>query len=145
MVNRTLAGFILAVLVSAGTAFSQPPPGTSDANVTETELLSYEGKRVSMVELAGRPDLDTEQFRQLIPIHSGDQFSPDRILEALDALRNTHQFKDVQLELRPDANGVRVTFILQPALYIGLYQFPGAERFPYALLIQVSRFSAQEF
>ena len=97
-----------------------------------------------MVELAGRPDLDTEQFRQLIPIHSGEQLSPNRILEALDALRNTHQFKDVQLELRPDAKGVRVTFILQPALYIGLYQFPGAERFSYGLLIQVSRFSAQE-
>jgi outer membrane protein insertion porin family len=144
MVNRTLPGFILAVLVSAGAAFSQTNPGTSDAAVNETELLSYEGQPVSLVELAGRPDLDIDQFRQLIPIRTGERFSPERILEAIDALRNTHQFKDVQLELRPDVNGVRVTFILQPALYIGLYQFPGAERFSYGLLIQVSRFSAQE-
>jgi len=145
MVNRTLPGFILAVLMSAGAAFSQTNPGTSDAIVNETELLSYEGQLVSLVELAGRPDLDTEQFRQLIPIHAGDRLSRERVLQAVNALRSTHQFKDVQLELRPESNGVRVTFILQPALYIGLYQFPGAERFPYALLIQVSRFSAQEF
>jgi outer membrane protein insertion porin family len=146
MVTRTLPGFILAVLVlvSAGAAFSQTTPGTSDAGVNETELLSYEGQQVSVVELAGRPDLDTEQLQQLIPIHSGDRLSRERILEAVNALRSTHQFKDVQLELRPGLNGVRVTFILQPALYIGLYQFPGAERFSYGLLIQVSRFSAQE-
>ena len=144
MVNRTLPGFILAVLLSAGTAFSQTTPGTLDAGVNESELLSYEGQQISVVELAGRPDVDTEQFLQLIPIHSGEQLSRERILEAVNALRNTHQFKEVQLKLRPESNGVRVTFILQPALYIGLYQFPGAEQFPYSLLIQVSRFSAQE-
>jgi outer membrane protein assembly factor BamA len=144
MVNRTLPGFILAVLVSAGAAFGQSTPETSDAVVNETELLSYEGQQVSLVELAGRPDLDPKEFQRLIPIHSGEQLSRERILEAVDALRSTHQFKDVEVQLRPEFNGVRVTFVLQPALYIGLYQFPGAERFSYGLLIQVSRFSAQE-
>ena len=144
MVNRTLPGFILAVLMSAGAAFSQTIPGTSAAGVNETELLSYEGQQVSLVELAGRPDLDPKEFQRLIPIHSGEQLSRERILEAVDALRSTHQFKDVEVQLRPEFNGVRVTFVLQPALYIGLYQFPGAERFSYGLLIQVSRFSAQE-
>src|SRR5215471_7791244 len=144
MVNRTLPGLILAVLVSAGTAFSQTTPGTSDAVVNETELLSYEEQLISLVELAGRPDLDTERLQQLIPIHTGERLSRERILEAVNALRSTHQFKDVEVQLRPELNGVRVTFVLQPALYIGLYQFPGAERFSYGLLIQVSRFSAQE-
>src|SRR5215467_8488477 len=114
MVNRTTFGFILAVLVSAGTAFSQTTPGTSDAVVNETELLSYEGQLVSLVELAGRPDVDTEQFQQLIPIHSGERLSRERILEAVNALRSTQQFKDVQLTSGPESNGVRVTFILQP-------------------------------
>src|SRR5262245_35430219 len=111
MVNRTMPGFILAVLLSAGATFSQTTPGTSDAMVNETELLSYEGQLVSTVELAGRPDVDTEQFQQLIPIHSGERLSRERILEAVNALRSTHQFKDVQLELRPESDGVRVTFI----------------------------------
>src|SRR5215475_9112827 len=101
MVNRTLPGFILAVLLSAGAAFSQTNPGNLDAGVNETELLSYEGQQISVVELAGRPDVDTEQFLRLIPIHSGEQLSRERFLEAVNALRNTHQFKEVQLKLRP--------------------------------------------
>jgi outer membrane protein insertion porin family len=144
MVNLALPGFIVAALVFAGTAFSQTTPEPSDSVVKEKELLSYEGQVVSRVELAGRPDLDMKQFQQLIPLHAGDRFSRTRILEAVAALKGTEQFKDVQLDLRPELDGVRVTFVLQPALYIGLYQFPGAERFFYGLLIQASRFSAQE-
>src|SRR5215471_5756875 len=118
MVNRTLPGLILAVLVSAGTAFSQTTPGTSDAVVNETELLSYEEQLISLVELAGRPDLDTERLQQLIPIHTGERLSRERILKAINALRSTHQFKDVEVQLRPELNGVRVTsvYINSPVL-----------------------------
>lgn len=142
--NRMLPGFILAALLCADAGLSQNTPKTSSAVVSETEVASYEGQLISQVELAGRPDLNTEQLEQLIPLHSGERLSRARILEAVNALKGTQQFKDVEVELRPEFEGVRVTFILQPALYIGLYQFPGAERFSYSLLIQVSRFSAQE-
>ena len=141
MVSRALPVFILAFIFT-GAAFSQTAPETSGSVVKENDLLSYEGQVVSLVELAGRPDLDTEQFQQMIAIHAGDRFSHTRILEAIAALKSTDQFKDVQLDLRPEFEGVRVTFILQPAFYIGLYEFPGAERFSYGVLIQVSRFSA---
>src|SRR5215475_9106103 len=145
MVNRALPGFIFAAtLVFAGAAFSQTTSQSSNAVLNETDLLSHEGQVVSQVDLTGRPDLDTEQYRPLIPIHPGEPLSRARILEAIDALRNTHRFDDVQVDLRPEFNGVRVVFILQPAFYVGLYQFPGAERFSYGLLIQISRFSAQE-
>src|SRR5262245_34225368 len=115
MVNRALPSFIFAALVLAGTAFSQTTSGTSSGVVNEAELLAYEGQVVSLVELAGRPDLDTEQLQQLIPIHTGERLSRARILEAINALRSTHRFNDVQLDLRPELDGVRVTFILQPA------------------------------
>src|SRR5215469_14024957 len=144
MANRVLPGFILATLLFAGAVFSQTNLGSSDAVLNEVDLLSHEGQVVSQVELTGRPDLDTEQYRQLIPIHPGERLSRARILEAIDTLRNTHRFDDVQVDLKPEFDGVRVAFILQPAFYVGLYQFPGAERFPYGLLIQISRFSAQE-
>src|SRR5215471_13511048 len=144
MANRVLPGLIFAILVFAGAAFSQKTHGSSDAVLNEADLLSHEGQVVSQVELTGRPDVDTAQYRHLIPIHPGEQISRARILEAIDALRNTHRFDDVQVDLKPEFDGVRVVFILQPAFYVGLYQFPGAERFSYGLLIQVSRFSAQE-
>jgi outer membrane protein assembly factor BamA len=144
MVNRALPGLILSVLVFAGAIFGQTAAGTPDSVAKESELLSYEGQVVSLVELAGRPDLDAERFEQLIPIHAGEAFSRTKIDEAIETLKRTGQFNDVQLVLKPELDGVRVTFVLQPAFYIGLYQFAGAERFAYGLLIQVSRFAAQE-
>jgi outer membrane protein assembly factor BamA len=144
MVNRALPGIIFATLVFAGAAFSQTTSRSSAAVLNESDLLSHEGQVVSQVDLTGRPDMDTERYRQLIPIHRGEPLSRDKILEAIDALRKTHRFDDVQVDLKPEFNGVRIAFILQPAFYVGLYQFTGAERFSYGLLIQVSRFSAQE-
>ena len=35
-------------------------------------------------------------------------------------------------------------FIAQPASYFGIYQFAGAERFPYARLLQASNYVSQE-
>jgi outer membrane protein assembly factor BamA len=144
MVKRVLPGVILAILVFAGTAFSQKTPGSPDTVLNETDVLSHEGQVVSQVELTGRPDLDIEHYRRLIRVQPGERLSTANIVEAIDALRNTHQFNDVQVDLKPEPDGVRVAFVLQPALYVGLYQFPGAERFSYGLLIQISRFSAQE-
>src|SRR6185503_15651365 len=34
-------------------------------------------------------------------------------------------------------------FVLEPAVYYGIFQFPGAERFPYSRLIQVSNYISQ--
>src|SRR4029077_7336614 len=46
--------------------------------------------------------------------------------------------------LRPEQDGVRILFILQPAVYFGMYQFPGAKQFAYTRLLQVSGYSPQE-
>ena len=45
----------------------------------------------------------------------------------------------LQLEIRPQANGVRVLLICQPAFYFGIFDFPGASgRFAYSRLLQVA-------
>lgn len=112
--------------------------------VKRIEVLSYEGENVSSVELAGRPDLNYDEYTPLITQHAGDAFSADKIDQTIAALRRTGNFKDVQLDLRPDSDGVRVMLILQPAIYFGIYQFSGAEEFPYARLLQVANYSPQE-
>jgi outer membrane protein assembly factor BamA len=112
--------------------------------VKRIEVLSYEGENVSSVELAGQPDLDSNEFAPLIAQKSGDAFSAAKIDETVAALRHTGKFPDVQLDLRPEQEGVRVLFILQPAIYFGIYQFTGVEQFPYARLLQVANYSPQE-
>jgi outer membrane protein assembly factor BamA len=112
--------------------------------VKRIEVLSYEGEKVSSVELAGQPDLHYDEYTPLVAPHAGDAFSAEKIDQTIAALRHTGNFKDVQLDLRPEQDGVRVMFILQPAIYFGIYQFSGVEEFPYARLLQVANYSPQE-
>jgi outer membrane protein assembly factor BamA len=61
----------------------------------------------------------------------------------LAALKASGKAKDVRVEVDAEADGVRVLFILEPADYFGIFQFPGAGRFNYARLVQVANFEAQ--
>jgi outer membrane protein insertion porin family len=117
----------------------EPLPSTP-----EVQLLSYEGENISTVEMAGRPHLNSKDFEGLVAQRSGEPLSSAKIDKTLAALKATGKFQDVHLDLRPEPEGVRVRFILQPAIYFGMYQFTGAKRFSYARLLQVTSYSAQE-
>jgi outer membrane protein insertion porin family len=140
--NLVLLGLLLWTTLLVG-AQSTQEPAQSDA-VQKSELLSYEGQNISSVELAGQPDLNADEMMPIVAVRSGEDFSTSKIEQTLDALRRTGKFKDVQLDLRPEQDGVRVVFVLQPAIYFGIYQFPGAERFPYNRLILASNYVPQE-
>jgi outer membrane protein insertion porin family len=142
--NLALLGVLLCTTLLAGAKPLQNPTPTDTSTVKRTELLSYEGQTVSSVELAGRPDLNGDEFTRLIAQRAGEKFSADKIDQSIIALQRTGQFQDIQVDLRPELDGVRVVFIPQPAVYFGMYQFPGAEQFPYARLLQVSSYVPQE-
>ena len=74
------------------------------------------------------------------PQRPGEVFSRQRVEESLAALKRTGQFHDVQLQVLPEAEGLRVLLVLQPAIYYGIYHFPGAERFSYTRLLQVTNY-----
>ena len=61
----------------------------------------------------------------------------------LAALKSSGKANDVRVQVDAEADGVRVLFILEPAIYFGIFEFPGAERFSYARLVQVANFQAQ--
>ncbi|MFC5862295.1 POTRA domain-containing protein [Acidicapsa dinghuensis] len=113
------------------------------APFTEDTLSSYEGQTVTRVEIAGRPDLQFSQIAPLITQHAGESFSADKVQQSLQAVKTSGKYKEVQLQLTPDASGVRVIFVLEPAVYIGLFEFPGAQNFAYSRLVQVSNYEAQ--
>ena len=106
-------------------------------------LPSYEGQNVTAVELAGRPGVDTQSLLPLVEQHADEQFSQAKVDASIAALKRTGRFTDVQLEVRPVSRGVRVLFVLQPAIYFGIYQFPGAERLSYARLLQVTNYPSR--
>jgi outer membrane protein insertion porin family len=116
-----------------------PEQAPKTAPQVEQVLPSYEGQNVTSLELAGRPDLNTQTLFALISQHAGEPFSRAKVDASVAALQRTGQFHTVEIEIRPDANGVRVLFVLQPAIYFGVYEFPGAlDRFAYSRLLQVA-------
>src|SRR5437867_2409749 len=143
-VNLALLALGLCTTLLAGATPAQNDTSKLASSVKQTEILSYEGQDVSAVELAGRPDLNVAEFMRLVPQRPGEPFSANKIEQSIAALKATGRFQDIQLDLRPEQNGVVVIFVLQPAVYFGMYQFPGAEQFPYARLLQVANYVQQE-
>jgi outer membrane protein insertion porin family len=138
-----LAGAVSSSILPAWgqTQTDAGPPASSTSGI---ELRFYEGQKVSSVELAGRPDVNTGEILPLVTQRSDEPFSTAKIEESVAALKRLNTVQDVQVELRPEPQGVRVMLILQPAVYFGVYRFPGAKQFSYTRLLQVSNYASQE-
>lgn len=125
----------------AQTVPSHAVPGNTAA---ELQLLaSYNGQRVSAVEIAGHPDLQSSQFQDLFAQKEGESFSSDKVEQTAAAIKAQGKFAEVRIQAVPEVSGVRVVLVLEPAFYIGMYEFPGALTFDYSRLIQVADYSVQ--
>jgi outer membrane protein assembly factor BamA len=105
----------------------------------------FEGQNVSAVDLIARPDLDTETFRHLVTQQAGQPYSSQKIYESVAALKATGQFTKVETNVIPEQSGLRLELILDPAFYIGTFEFPEAARiFNYVQLLGVVRYPPDE-
>ncbi|HZP16495.1 MAG TPA: POTRA domain-containing protein [Terriglobales bacterium] len=126
---RWIALFV--VLLSLARAFAQ-------TKTSGEKQPSYDGQKVGAVELVANPKIDTGRFRPLIQQKPGEPYSSQRVQASVDALNRTGAFVKVDIKVQPDPSGLKLTFVLEPAFYIGLVHFPGAlKRFSYARLLQV--------
>jgi outer membrane protein assembly factor BamA len=104
----------------------------------------FNGQPVSAVNVAAGPNVDVGAMRRLIPQQPGEPFSEDLLQQSVRALQQTHQFSQVQVSLEPEQAGVRLLFILQPASYVGVLDFPGTgTEFPYTALVQATNIPDQ--
>ena len=150
-VRRTRTGTVLLLIgflwiLSAVSPAQEPKAADQNpktAPATAQILSSYEGQNVTAVEIAGRPESNTSQFAPIFVQHAGEPFSQDKVDQTVAALKATGKFKEVQLQVEPEANGVRVLMILEPAIWFGTFEFPGAERFAYSRLVQVTNYPPQ--
>ena len=66
-----------------------------------------------------------------------------RLLQAVGA--RTGIFKKVEVQVKPEAPGLHVMFVMEPAYYYGVTKFPGAEKaFTYTRLLQVVNLPDQD-
>ena len=145
IVCHLLCPLTLACLMTAGLVL--PAGGQEPAPpLPPTEAIgSYEGQPVSAVEIVGQPDTVISKLNPLLQQKAGQPFSEQQVQASISALKKEGKFQEVQLQVRPEANGVRIRFVPQPALYFGVYDFPGAiPTFPYSRLLQISGYESQE-
>src|ERR1700730_2346403 len=121
----------LVMLIGAGPiARAQTVPG-----------VNYEGENVMAIDLASRPEADVEYLRALIAQQTGQPYSSAKIQQSIAALMGTGEFSSARVQVTPENGGLRLTFVLEPAYYLGLVQFPGAvPPFSYTRLLQVVTF-----
>lgn len=116
-------------------------PGNTPA--TEQILASYEGQKVSSIEVAGRPELNTSQFKSLFALQAGELFTKAKVDQTAAALKAAGKFDAVRVEAQPEPDGVRVLLVAEPAVYFGIFEFPGAGRFAYSQLLQIANYPVQ--
>ncbi len=95
------------------------------------------------IEVAGRPGLESSKLTPLFQQHAGEPFSRQKVDASMATLKSEGKFSEVQLQVEPEANGVRVLLIVEPAIWFGIFEFPGAERFPYSKLVQIANYPPQ--
>lgn len=129
---------VLCAQISRNASLQQAP--RTAPQVLQT-LPAYEGQNVTTVELSGQPGLNIADYRELLAQKADTPFSRDKVDQTINALRNSGRFDAVEFEVRPEPNGIRLLFVLQPALYFGVYEFTGAiGTFTYSRLLQISAY-----
>ncbi|HET9784652.1 MAG TPA: POTRA domain-containing protein, partial [Terriglobales bacterium] len=130
-----------ALAAQQPTAVSAPPA---------TDFTLYAGRPVVSLELAGQPALLSAAAQAALlaklPQQSGDPLDVDKIQRSLIALRDVlprDRVTAISVHVVPEVAGIRVQFLLEPAEYFGVFQFPGALRFPYLRLLEASQYTNQ--
>jgi outer membrane protein assembly factor BamA len=74
----------------------------------------------------------------------GESFSTERVQSAGRRCSGRGKFSKVEVEVTPEASGLRVMFVLQPVYYLGMIDFPVAlEAFSYPRLLQAVNYPPQ--
>ena len=88
--NLALVGLLLCTTLLMRVRASQEP---AQDPVKRNEVLSFEGQKVSSVEVAGQPDLKLDEVTPLLVQRGGEDFSTAKVDETVAALRRTGKFK----------------------------------------------------
>jgi len=129
--------FLWVLMMSAAMLFGQLAP--------QAPQSAYEGQNVSFVSLTANPHRDLTPLFKVVTQHANEPYSQKKIEESQQALQKAGNFPKVRVQVVPDVSGLRVSFLLEPAYYLGVVEFPGAvQRFTYTRLLQIANLSDED-
>src|SRR5260370_11271817 len=98
----------------------------------------YEGQTVVAVDLIANPHRDVEPLRPLLEQKEGQPYSQANVEASITALEQKGGFPKVTVSVLPEPSGLRLNFLLEPAYFLGIVDFPGVVKdFSYTRLLQV--------
>ncbi len=99
---------------------------------------AYDGQNVSAVSLIANPHRNVEALFPVVTQKPNTPYSEQQIEQSAEALKKAGGFPEVHVSVDPDITGLRVSFLLEPAYYLGVIDFPSATKyFSYTTLLQV--------
>jgi outer membrane protein insertion porin family len=106
---------------------------------------SYNGQNVSAISLIANPHRDLQNLYPLVTQKTGAPYSQDKIEADAKALQEAGHFPEVKAAVVPEVAGLRVLFLLEPAYYLGVVEFPEATKlFSYTRLLQAANLSDED-
>ena len=91
---------------------------------------AHEGKTVLSVELPGVPERDRAHLLELLPQTPGEPLDRDKIRDSIRVLFATGRFADIQAEVTPSGDAVRLAFVTSPNFFVGAIVVEGAPNRP---------------
>ena len=85
---------------------------------------AYNGQNVSAISLIANPHRDLKSLLPLVAQKSGTPYSEAAIEATAQALKQAGGFPKVEVSVEPEVAGLRVNFLLEPAYYVGIVDFP---------------------
>jgi outer membrane protein insertion porin family len=89
-------------------------------------MARYEGKMVERIDLPGIGDRDRQHLLELLPQKAGQPLSRNGVRDSIRALYATGRFADIQAEVVPSGEGVRLSFRTSPNFFVGAVDVEGA-------------------
>src|SRR5215469_2459560 len=106
---------------------------------------SYNGQNVSAISLIANPHRDLQTLYPLVTQKAGEPYSQEKIEADAKTLQQAGHFPEVKAAVVPEVGGLRVLFLLEPAYYLGIVEFPEATKlFSYTRLLQVANLSDED-
>jgi outer membrane protein assembly factor BamA len=133
---RFPASFFFMLIMLAGAA----------AQVSSTGPQAfYNGQTVTAVDLIANPHRDVQPLYAFVSQKAGQPYSEKDVEASIDALQKAGHFEKVMVNVIPDISGLRLNFVLEPAYYLGMVDFPGITKmFTYTRLLQVANLQEED-
>ncbi len=131
--------------VNPSEANPAPAPQQEPQTPSAAALSGYEGKIVLSVEIPGVAEGDRGHLLQLLPQKAGEPLDRGRIRDSIRALYATGRFADIQAEVTPSGQGVRLAFTTSTNFFVGAVDVDGAPARPTTnQIVNASKFQLGE-